>query len=698
MLFHRLAIAGGMAWLALWYGGTLWATDQGIRNVEARVETAPAISNDAKPWQALRFFGDPDAYHWLSFARDLRASGRFRIRHTGADNAPFGRDVHWAQLPIWSLAAISVVLERAAGLSPPIALEWAGRLLMPLAGFLFCSAILLLLARWTHPFIGLVAATSIAVSSLYDFHALRPDHHGFQIAFAVGSLLCLLCSGMGWYRLPSRGPSEGHGLIPLLSAARRRFIASGLLGGMALWLGATVFAFVWFAIAAGTAIAILFSSPPGERNDIRLHPDLFRWWGLAGAGSALFYYLLEYAPSHLSMRLEVNHPLYALCFLGTAECLRALACWKQDRAAFRRSDFLSAMGGLLAAATLPVLVLFGPVAWYIPRSPLMLRLHSRFIVDFLPPWQAAGFPAYLEHAPLLLLGAASLGATGILLRRKSIPFPYQAPLILLAAVSLWLGLLYHWQCRWFQFLAPVYILFAVGCLATLCESRSRDPAARRRPPWLILGLAGLLLAQSGHAAHRDLRPIGQMLRVEHMDGHWLQYMLQRNLILQLKAVAHGERFRMILPVDMAPAVHYFGLGDAVPSLYWENLEGLAAAAEFFGDPLPGSRARDVFRKRGITHLLLNRELREPLMFYDLLGGQTDRTGFSACVGGALSEPDEDRIPDWLRPEDRLSRMAGRVYYIHVPAQSRWVPFSLPIRIYALRTDFRPLPPTAPDAR
>lgn len=690
-----LAIACGFVLLALWHSGTLWATEQGVRNVEAHTALKPPTPDAAEPWRAMRFFGDPDAYHWLSFTRDLRASGHFRVRHTFADNAPYGRDVHWAQLPIWMLAGMSFALERAGGLPPPLALEWAGRLLMPLAGFLFCAALFWLAARWLSSLLAWALVLPTAFSSFYDFHPLRPDHHGFQIAFAVLSLLCLLCSGMGWHRTGSPQPSVGHDLLPTLADARKRFVASGILGGMALWLGATVFAFTLFAIAAGTAFAVFRSSPADNSVGVAFRPELFRWWGFAGAGTSLLFYLLEYAPSHFSMRLEVNHPLYALCWLGTAECLRAVARWKQGRATFRWQDGFLAGLGLLAAAALPAFVLFGPAAWYLPRAPLMLRLHARFIIEFLPLWEAASPKVYLGHLPLLLLGGAALALTGFLSWRNRLPFAFQAPLRLLSVVAVWVFILFHWQGRWVQFLAPFFILFAAFGLAALIDG-ARGHSARRLPSGLPILLGILLLAQAGHAARGALRPLRQLIRVEAMDELWFKYMLQRNLMLQLKASAPGQRLRLILPAEMAPAAYYFGVGDAIGSLYWENLEGLTATAEFLGDSAAGLRAREIARERGITHVLLNQGLDDASMFYHLLDGKTDRDGLLRTVGGVLSDSAGIRAPGWLRQEYSLSSLASQNYFIYIPAIARWEPFSLSFRMYAVRPTPAPAPaPTPP---
>ncbi len=690
------AVSVGIVLLALWYGGTLWATDAGIRRVEAHTATSPTTESSA-PWQAMRFFGDPDAYYWLSFARDLRASGHLRVRHTFADNAPYGRGVHWAQLPIWSLAILSFALERAGGLSPPIALEWAGRLLMPLLGFMFFSALLIVLVRRLGRAIALLTVLPMAISCHYEFHTMRPDHHGFQIAFAVASLLSLLLSGVGWTRISSvNGLHRGAG-IPSWAVARRWAIASGICGGMALWLGATGFFFLLFAIAAGTAIALLCSSPSDARGDFSLRPALFRWWGCTGAVTSLFFYLLEYAPSHFSMRLEVNHPLYALCFLGTAECLRAIALWKQNPLAFRRREAGFASLAFLAAAALPTLVLFGPVAWYLPRLPIMLHLHSRFITEFLSPANPEVRAIYLTRIPLLMVGGGALGLAILLFRRKDLPVAYRAPLRVLATASFLLFLLFCWQGRWLLYLPPFFFLLAAFGLAALRECAALAPSRRRgtRLPF-VLGL--LLLLQAGHAAVPHLRSIRDMLRVERMDARWNRHMLQRNLLLQLKADAKGVPMRLVAPVEMAPAIYYFGVGRSIGSLYWENLDGLTAAAEFLGDPLPGVRACEIARERGITHVLLNKDFHEAFMCYNLLVGKPDRPGLLNTVGGILSGEADPTPPAWLRQDYRLSLLASQSYSIFIPLISRWISFNTPMRIYAIQPVPPPPPPRPPSVK
>ena len=76
-------------------------TDRSARAFDARVVNAPAGLT------APRFFLDNDSYAWLAHARDLMASGDWRIRHTFMDNAPFGRDLHWSHPILWGLRGLT---------------------------------------------------------------------------------------------------------------------------------------------------------------------------------------------------------------------------------------------------------------------------------------------------------------------------------------------------------------------------------------------------------------------------------------------------------------------------------------------------------------------------------------------------------------------------------------------------------------
>jgi hypothetical protein len=691
-----LALVSVLLLLALWYAGVAWMTDRGVRRVEDATTLSPPSPDPAESWRVRRFFIDPDSYCWLSMARDLRASHHIRVRQTLIDNAPYGREVHWAQLLIWMLAGLSWALERAAGVAPPLALELAGRILMPAVGFLFSAWVFLFLARRRRLFFAFLAAVPMAVCTQNDFHTMRPDHHGFQISFIIAALLYLLDGGMGWQRA---GPPEGRACgddLPSHRAARRHFILAGVFSGLALWLGAMVFAYAMLAMTVGMALALgRASARDGEEAGAVLCPDLFRWWGVSGAATSLGFYLVEYAPFHFSMCLGANHPVYALWFLGTTECLRALARWKQDRASFGWKDGFPAAAGCLAAAVLPALNFFGPEEWILPRSPIMLRLFDRLIVECRPLWETGLWGEHFVNIPLLLAGGVAGVLSAVILRRKRISFSRRAPLLLLGLVTLSLFLLSCWLVRWVQFLHPCLVLLVAFGWAAVCDNRCPSTSTRGGRWGCVL--AGLLaLAPTVHMAAGQLRSIWYLNRVEQMNDMWVKMLLQRNLMLQLKAAVPPDRpLRLMLPVEMAPAAYYFETGSSVGSLYWENVEGMKATAEFFGDPLPGARAYQIAGKRAITHVMVDVEHGEAdaFAFYYLLTGKSDYPSVADTVGHALAM-EESLESDWLHLDERLSAMASQPYYVFMPKVARWVPFRLPLRLRVYRVDEGAFPKVA----
>lgn len=653
--------------LAVWFGGMSWGIDTALRRFERHTSATPPQINASESWRQARLFIDPDAYYWLSYTRDLRQSGQWRLRHTLADNAPYGREMHWSHLPIWSLMAISATLEKI-GVAPPIALELAGRLLMPLTGFLAFSALFLWLRRRIGLWEAALCALAPAALLFWDFHPLRPDHHAVQIMAAFFCWLALLFSGFGW---TSSARTDG--------AAKRLFILSGLLGGVGLWAGATAFFFSLAAITLAATVLLFFSPNASETSGLRMRPDCWRIWSWAGAGTALLCYALEYAPGPFAMRLEVNHPLYALSWLGIGECLYLWARWKHVDRRLSTLRLIHAALALTTAAALPVLVLFGPESAYLPRTLLMWRLHARHINEFVTVFVWATQNS--ENPWLLLLrfigpGLACIG--GWLWLRPKLRLPFTAQLRVRFALPLFVVFtaLLLWQIRWRPFAAMASLLVVIAFLSAWRTSAEKIAQRATLLVATLVGLQWLLGLWIG------LAPLADMWKVKTIDPLYLKALQQRNLMINLKETESTTPLRVLAPAEMTPLVYYFGVGDGIGSLYWENGAGLEAAAEFYADPLPGKRARDIADKRQITHVIMNEGAQDALMFYDLHTGSSDQLRASQTVGGALTGIGTE-IPPWLHYDEKLNASVNPVLYTLVPAIGQWVPTHLATRIYTV---------------
>ena len=137
------------------------------------------------------------------------------------------------------------------------------------------------------------------------------------------------------------------------------------------------FYFTLAALTISAAGVLLISPQPSHPAKSQMHPGVWRIWAWAGAGTALLLYALEYAPGPFPPRLEVNHPLYALSWLGIGECLFLLARWKHQDRRLSAPRLLHAALALLAAAALPALVLWGPESSYLPRTTLKMCIRDR---------------------------------------------------------------------------------------------------------------------------------------------------------------------------------------------------------------------------------------------------------------------------------------------------------------------------------
>ena len=670
--------------LAAYFAGSAWLADSALRRFEANVRTLDPAATPVAQVQAQRLFIDSDSYYWLAYARQVLETGRARIRTTTFDNAPNGREMHWSHPLIWSIVALARGFQ-AMGCSQPTALELAGRTVMPIAGVLFLTlAFGLLIRRFDLKTAGLIVAalaTSLAIQ--WDFHAFRPDHNGLQMAAAASMVLCLFLGGFGWQRLPDAAVPPGVLALPDLAAARRWFRAAALCGAVGLWLGATVFLFTLAAVSAAAAATLAVMNPPLHKKTPAFipAPDLWRTWARWGAGAALLFYAAEYLPAHVSMRLEANHPFYALCWLGCGECLRAVAVWRLEGRRMAALRPLPVALGLAAALALPLLVVFGPERFFYPRTLLMQRLHALNILEFMSLPRSAGAEWPLVAANTLGVGLLALPLAAVLATRPRLSFPVRAALTFFAVLAAIYFLLYGWQIRW-----NAYALVAGLLLAGTVGMAGREMAGgAAAAPWKFAApaLALLLILQAGAGVVRCNAHVLRMRRLEKIDELWLKALLQRNAMLQLRQRPAAAPLHFLQTPELAPLIAYFGVGDSGPSLYWENLPGLERATAILAAKLPGSEARARAKQLGITHVWIQAGAGDALLFNHLATGSVAHPDAAGTVAGALARSGTP-IPDWLEPDAELNGLVNRTYGLATPYAQGLVPLRLDTLVYRVK--------------
>ncbi|HPG00344.1 MAG TPA: hypothetical protein PLE77_09750, partial [Kiritimatiellia bacterium] len=355
-------------------------------------------------------FTDGDAYYWLSYAQDILSKHEFRVRETHLDNAPYGRQVHWFSGLTWLLAGLALVTHHAGAIPIAKALEYAGLV----SGPLLAATVLLLLqpflvsrlSRWT-TFFFLLSVVLLPVWRK-EFSYGRIDHNGFVVGLAIGMLLCLYTTSMGFVPIHRKRKNEPFPCARKAYRTEQRwFVASGIFGGLGLWVQASFFLLVILAVGLGVfAYAWFYVSRRHRsfrtaRTYYALLPQLWRTWAWAGASTSLIFYFVEYFPAHMGMRLEVNQPLYALCWLGLTEALVQFMRHEMGTGSRPWQGWL----GLVAGLALPAILAWGPSAWFTLHDPVLLRVHT-LIREFDPLRAVMPHAGWL--APLLLFGGLPL--------------------------------------------------------------------------------------------------------------------------------------------------------------------------------------------------------------------------------------------------------------------------------------------------
>jgi hypothetical protein len=665
-------------------------TDRAARSFDATLVPPNSIPGMAEP----RFFLDNDAYAWMAHTRDLMASGGWRIRHTFMDNAPYGREMHWSHLLIWTMRGMATAIMAETGWPAARAVELAGVWVMPIFQFLCLGLFFVVLAKklgWAPA--GLFCALFLTLNGfVWGFHPLRPDHHGLQLCFVLGSFLSLQFGGMGWTR--KTGENEDAAIraframsLPGALEARRWFAAAGILGGSALWLGATIWMFALPVIgaAAGMAMPMLRRIAPEDES---YRADLWRLWARTGCAAGALFYLLEYAPHHFSMRLEVNHPWHWVFWLGIAECLRTAGKmgpgfeWKK----WRRSDWVPGAAGLLAALSLPLAITLGPPEWHQMREAVLQRLHARFIEEFRNIFAATGgaplqfFFLRMGILPLVFpwIGWLLWDArrTSPRLRRDLLPG--------LVFSGLFLGL-FLWQQRWGFFLTGgMAWLFILALGDELSPARPVVGKQRAIGGTLVVALLFNCALADGMRLHSE----NLTARADSVIPAWVQSSLMKRMALQWGLAAGKEEWRMAGMAIEAPMLYYFAGIRTVASYYWENAEGWKAESAFFADGPEGRTAFDIAKQRGLTHVCISLTPELPKLYWFVATGRySEQEGMQRSLAGQLAVKGGGQLPKWIEWNAELSEIGEKGYVFQTPrgyaTEKTWA------QVFELKPDQKP---------
>ncbi len=645
-----------------------WHTDRAAQAFNRSTVPPDTIAGVPEP----RFFLETDSYAWLAHTRDLMNSGDWRLRWTFMDNAPYGREMHWSHLLLWTLRGMATAIIAGTGWPVARAIELAGVWVMPLFQFLFLCMTFLAIVRKMGllPAAGFVFAWLTYGSVAIAFFPLKPDHHAFQLFFLWASFACLQFGGMGWVHMagPSADASSAFWLnlpaVPERRAARRWFIASGVFGGLALWVGATVWliGLAILAIAMLPALPVFHSPKKSETYD----PALWRLWAAAGCLVALLCYLLEYAPHHLAMRLEVNHPLYWISWIGVALGLEQLARLRRPIALNVPLVARLLIPGLLAL-TLPLAVLLGPDSWHHMYDPFLKRLHARYIIEFLPSSliREGNWRSFLATFRFF---AAALPWVGILLFLRRIRTPQSQRLLftafLFASLFFVAGMV---QQRWGFSLAAALVWLTLLLLTTVFK-----PSENFSPPLsrLFGGLLLALILLDGLSSDRSrLRLENNISETRALPESWIANNLKKRNALQWGLAAGTNRWRFAGMAPEVPLLYYYSGIPSVASYYWENAAGWRAEASMLADVSPDAEeALAIARDRGLTHLVSVVHSSYPELYYFVATGIHDpRFAALHTLDGRLTYAPFTNRPPWTAIDEPLSKIGQDGYIFKTPS-------------------------------
>lgn len=597
-------------------------------------------------------FIDGDAYYWLSYAQDVSSHKGWRTRHTHLDNAPYGRPVHWFSGLNWFLSGMASIVQHAGRIPLSQALEYAGLVSGPILAVLTLLILQAFLSSRLPRWAAIFFLLSIALLPVWrkEFSYGRVDHNGFVVGAVMGMLLCLCAGGMGYLCVQRKT------LLPAARAAalreRRWFVAAGVFGGLGLWAQASfvfvVVLAVWTGLFSYSWFCIARRGHTFRTADMRcvLRPGLWRIWTFSGAATSLLFYLVEYFPNHMGMRLEVNHPLYALCWIGLVEALIQFTNHEMGAACNRWRGW----AGLTAGLLLPALALWGPPEWFTLRDPVLLRVHT-LIREFEP------LRAVMPHSrwlwPLLLFGGFPLMIIPAAIAFRS--STSAAPRRLRMFVTLATAAMLLWATWNMNRMAGLCMATLVALGYTILDEASSQHKRQGVPhcPSLGLGskgmatlLASVLAIFSLGAFGLDLRGAWTRLRTGDVGDEVCTRIILRDMALMAQRIIPESDRIVISGFNETPLLQYFGGFRGTGGLYWENLEGLRATFDFLA-AYDDEDARRIAAERSLKGVIIWASDQKIDQFHFCKYGHSDPSSVRKSLAYRLAHGGP--YPDWIGP-------------------------------------------------
>ena len=607
-----------VAWLAV-------LDSLAIRSYVALLDDSALLSADALPLRRTVPSDDADAQTWVRYALALDSTGAWRLRHTDIDNAPTGRAVHWssgvAQVVSFAGRLRSAATGEVIATATERSLAWLN---LPLLLLIVVGFSTLVTRRAGAAAGTLMAFGMIGHPQFYaGFAPNNVDHHGLLSAASLGVMLGALLMGVGWWR-PVNG---GFTLLPdSPRRARAGALLSAVSGAIGMWISAaSVIPTIAFVGTAGL-LATWWLGGRTVDDGAQFDGNLWRLWGRVGASLSVFFYLVEYAPQDMAWRLEVNHPLYALAWLGGGELIAMSAEW---RVAGVRAPAWKVVAAFAAAIAPAVVIAIAGARVFIPLDPGIARLHES-ISEFRPMISLARADGVSRYALALLL-VLPLGVVAARRVRERLLIVFSASCVV-AAVAL-----AFWQVRWWLPASAAELCLLLVVVSSFVAAR------RERTRWIVVVAISAIFIEQAVARIQLTRANVAESAVTIADAAQPVY---RDVAVAIRATQPTGDVVLLASPNASVGIAYFGAFRSIGTLYWENADGLRAAAAIFS-ARTDDEARTLLRVRGVTHIAMIGRGEFLAHYLELARPSAPRDEITQTFGYRLMQ--DDSLPCWLRP-------------------------------------------------
>ncbi len=544
-----------------------------------------------------------DTAHWVMQTQTMIAQREWRLRQVDYDNAPLGREVHWASPFHWWLAILAWADHLATGRPIGISVERAALIQgTVMFGLLLIGLVPLLSRRFSGAAAALFAIGAAATSTFYtDFLPGRADHHGLVNICSMLTVLLMAAGALRTAGIPANAGPAAVGQASNRATTDRRgrrsaqwwFTGSAVAGGVGLWISAATMIPVLIGLGLGVLAASWLRRGLTQRIAWVHDPGLFRLWGLVGGGVSLAAYLLEYFPSHLGLRLEVNHPFYAAAWIGAGEVLRLAVCAMNGgvKSLTRRELATGAFGAALVAS-LPLIIFATAAKTFTVVDPFLWELHTRYISEFQGLARVFATKGLTWSSVALVLPFFLLVPAIVMALRRATPPDVRAHLVLALSPAMvgWIQ-----GCSQVRWLGLAYAL-SMPAVAVFFRSLKAQGEKKRTPVIAWSVACGLLFVPGAVNAVR------QTLEGSEFSNAEIRRLAQRDVAHWLRQRAGNEPVVVASSPTGTTLLISQGGVSGLGTLYWENAEGLKHAAALFAAPSPEA-AHELARRFGVTHFV-----------------------------------------------------------------------------------------------